>query len=35
MALHLKNIVLERNEMQEIIEDTDALLDLDIRELRA
>ena len=35
MAIHLKNIVIERNEMENIINDTDALLDLDICEVRA
>lgn len=35
MAMHLKNVVLERNEMQNIIDDTDALLNMDICELRA
>ena len=35
MAMHLKNIIVEQNEMQNIINETDALLDLDICELRA
>ena len=35
MASHLKNLVLEKNEMQNIIESTEELLDQDICELRA
>ena len=35
MAGHLKNIILEKNDMKNIIEDTNEILDQDILYLRA